>query len=337
MAAQASHIAPLPIYSAAREGSEVAAAVTAIVVGNINVDHVVYLERLPSVDEGVGNGRLEIHFGGKGANQAVALARLGARVYIVGKVGLDSMGEAAIENLRRNGVAVDHVSRTADAHTGVCLVMVDRLGRHMMATAPGANALIRGEEILESARSIGRADVILTQLSLSDEALRAVARASEEVGARLILTPSPPRRIPREVLARTHTLIPNRVEILRLAGLDPGEASDEALSLAASALSGEGVENVVITMGEDGAAYYDRSLGRLRRLPGIRAERVEDTTGAGDAFAACYSYSTALGRSLEDSIIAGMACASIKISRRGAQQGLPRIAFNSIFNSTEDR
>lgn len=303
-----------------------AASVTAVVVGNINVDHVVYLERLPKVDEGVGNGRLEIHFGGKGANQAVALARLGARVYIIGKVGLDSMGDAALQNLRSNGVLVDHVRRSGEAHTGVSLVMVDRLGRHMMATAPGANALIRGEEVLESVRSIGRADLILTQLSLSDEALAAAARASEEAGALLILTPSPPRRIPREVAARVHTLIPNRVEILRLAGLEPGEGfSEDSLSLAASRLSEEGVGNIVITMGEEGAAYYDRSSGRLKRLPGLRVDMVEDTTGAGDAFTACYSYSTALGRGLEDSIVMGTACASIKISRRGAQQGLPRI------------
>jgi len=300
--------------------------VTAVVVGSINVDFTIYIERFPAPDETVSDGVFEIHFGGKGANQAVGLARLGSRVYMVGLVGRDSLGDMAIENLRRNGVYVDHVGRSDKAHTGTAFILVDRRGSTMIAVAPGANRLLGPEEAELALRSIGRADVILSQLEIPVETVARVAGLSRELGARFILTPSPARTIPEDVLGRVHTIIPNRVEILKILGREAvGGLSEQDLEELAGQLVEKGVENVVITLGERGAAYYSRGSRSISIVPAIKPERVVDTTGAGDSFTACYSYAIASGKSVGEAVRMGVACASIKISRRGAQEGMPTL------------
>lgn len=295
------------------------------VVGSINIDFVIYLERFPRVDETVSDGVYEIHFGGKGANQAVGLSRLGCKVYMIGKVGMDSLGDMAIENLRRNGVNVDHVRRDRETHTGTAFILVNREGNTMISVAPGANRLLNPVEAEESLRAIGRVDVVLAQLEIPMETVERVSRVSEEIGAKFILTPAPAKKIPDEVLKRTHTIIPNRTEIFRILGREPRGQLEEEIENAARELVIKGVENVVVTLGEHGAALYSRGMDRVSMIPAAKPERVVDTTGAGDAFTACYSYGIASGMSVIDSVRLGSICASIKISRRGAQEGLPRL------------
>ncbi|MDT7887459.1 MAG: ribokinase [Desulfurococcales archaeon] len=300
--------------------------VIAIVVGSINVDFMIYLERFPSADETVSDGVFEIHFGGKGANQAVGLARLGSKVYMVGLVGADSFGDMAIENLRRNGVAVDYVRRTDRSHTGTAFILVNRYGGTMIAVAPGANRLLKPEDAENALRSIGKADVVLSQLEIPVETVARIARVSGDIGAKLILTPSPAKRIPNEILERVHTIVPNRVEACKILGMDLGEGLDEqGLETIARELVKKGVENVVITLGEKGAAYYTKASKSITIIPTTRPEKVVDTTGAGDSFTACYSYAIALGRSVEEAVRIGITCASIKITRKGAQEGMPKL------------
>jgi len=299
---------------------------TAIVIGSINVDFTIYLEKFPGIDETVSDGVYEIHFGGKGANQAVGLARLGSRVYMIGKVGMDSLGYMAIENLKRNGVYVDHIARSGEAHTGTAFILVNREGSTMIAVAPGANRHLAPEEVERAIRSIGYADIVLTQLEIPIETVARVSQLCEEVGARLVLTPSPAKKIPRDILRRTHTIIPNRIEIFRIIGKEPKpNPGEKELAEAARELLESGVENIVITLGEKGAAYYDRERGSLTIVPSIKPERVVDTTGAGDSFTACYSYAIASRKSILDAIRMGNICASIKITRKGAQNGMPRL------------
>lgn len=299
--------------------------VVAVVVGSINVDFTIYLERFPGVDETVSDGVYEIHFGGKGANQAVGLSRLGCRVYMIGKVGMDSFGDMAIENLRRNGVNVDHVKRAGGTHTGTAFILVNREGNTMISVAPGANRLLSPAEAEESLRSIGYADIVLTQLEIPMETVERISMVAGEIGAKLILTPAPVKKIPDEVLKKIHTIIPNRTEILRILGIEAGNQMARDLDEAVKELINRGVENVVVTLGEHGVVFYSRGMDRVTLIPAVKPERVIDTTGAGDAFTACYSYGVAVGMSVADSVRLGTICASIKISRRGAQEGLPTL------------
>jgi ribokinase len=300
--------------------------VIAIIVGSINVDFMIYLDRFPSPDETVSDGVFEIHFGGKGANQAVGLARLGSKVYMVGLVGVDSLGDMAVENLRRNGVVVDYIGRTDKSHTGVAFIFVNRHGGTMIAVAPGANRLLRPEDAERALRSIGRADIVLSQMEIPVETVAKIARLSRDIGAKFILTPSPAKKIPEEILREVHTIVPNKVEAYKILGIDPKENVDERdLEEIAGKLVEKGVENVVITLGDRGAAYYTMKSTHVSIIPAIKPERVIDTTGAGDSFTACYSYAIALDKSVEEAVKMGIACASIKISRKGAQEGMPRL------------
>jgi ribokinase len=282
--------------------------VRVVVVGSVNADLVVAVPTLPGPGETVAGGRFARWGGGKGANQAVAAARLGAAVAFVGAVGDDAFGEEALRELAGEAVDVDAVARV-DAATGVALIVVDRAGENQIAVASGANAELSGE--LVRAASFDDAIVLLGH-EVPDEAVVAGAQA----GGRVILNPAPAREIDARVLAARPILTPNASEAAQLTG----EREPEAAARALNARSGA---PVLITLGSDGALLLDE--GEVVRV-GAPTVEVVDTTGAGDTVNGALAAELAAGRELRDAVRFAVAAAALSTRAEGARGGMPRRA-----------
>jgi ribokinase len=274
---------------------------TVVVVGSINVDLVVTLERLPAPGETVIGGEFARHGGGKGANQAVAAARAGARVRFVGAVGADEFGDAALAELRDAGVDVSGVARLTGEATGVALIAVDREGRNQIAVASGANARVEAESVA-AAGALRAGDVCLLGFEVPNAALVAAARTAASAGARIVLNPAPARAIPEALLGLGVVLTPNEQEAEALGGA-------EALAARASA-------PVVVTLGARGARLLDGDSATALPAPAVE---VVDTTGAGDAFNGVLAAGLAAGLALAEAARRAVDAASTSVQAPGAR------------------
>jgi len=284
---------------------------TVLVIGSINADLVVTLDRLPEPGETVTGGRFARHGGGKGANQAVAAARAGARVRFAGAVGDDDLGAAAIEQLAVEGVDVGAVARLEGEATGVALIAVDRAGRNQIAVASGANARVGAALVARAleAAALGPGDVVLLGFEVPDAAVVAGARAAGAAGARAILNPAPARDLPDGALGHGVLLTPNGLEAAALTGETEPAAAARALARRANA-------PVVVTVGADGALLADGD-----GVVEIAAPEVEvvDTTGAGDAFNGVLAAGLAAGAGIEEAARRAVEAASASVRRAGAR------------------
>lgn len=282
-----------------------------VVIGSINVDLVVRVPRLPEPGETVLGDRFERHFGGKGANQAVAAARAGASVAMVGAVGSDEHGEASLAALATEGIDVSRVRRV-EAATGVALVAVAPDGENQIVVAPGANSLVGwdGKGLLE----LRADDVVLASLEIPLAMILETAAEARGAGARLILNPAPAQPLPASLLALVSVLTPNEHELLALTGLPTAEK-------ALAALAAEGISTVIVTRGSSGALVVHD--GRRQLIPG-RPVTAVDTTGAGDTFSGVLAAWLAAGAPAEEAARAANAAAALKVTRAGAREGMPR-------------
>lgn len=260
-------------------------------MGSVNLDLVARVERLPRPGETVTGGTFERVPGGKGANQAVAAARLGAAVALVGCVGDDDFAREAVASLREAGVDVGGV-RAVPGATGVALVVVDADGENTIAVAPGANALLRPEDV-----DVGEADAVLCQLEIP---LEVVAAAAERAPRLFCLNVAPARAVPRELLERADLVVANRYE--------RGSLPEEPRLLA-------------LTLGAEGAVLVERGEEVARATP-PRVQAV-DGTAAGDAFCAALVVSLVQGRERAEALARACAAGALAASRFGAQPSLP--------------
>ena len=291
-----------------------------VVIGSSNTDLIVKADRIPSAGETVLGTSLSTAAGGKGANQAVAAARLGADVTLVARIGRDAFGDAALAALAREGVRTDFVVRDDDAPSGVALIVVDGRGENAIAVAPGANARLSEENVRRARERIVAADALLLQLEVPLETVEYAARLAADGRARVILNPAPARPLSRELLAVLTVLTPNRTESETLAGMLVTDA--DSADRAAQALCEKGVANVVVTLGAAGAVFAG-ALG-VGRVPGVRVTPV-DTTAAGDAFNGALAVALARGESLVDAARFASLAGALTVTRAGAQPSLPSI------------
>jgi ribokinase len=285
------------------------AAGNVLVVGSINVDLVVTLERLPRPGETVTGGRFARHGGGKGANQAVAAARAGATVRFVGAVGDDEFGAAAVAELESEGVNVDGVACLLD-ETGVALIVVDAQGRNQIAVASGANALV-DTAIVDAALQaapLHAGDACLLGFEIPDEAVVAAAQAAAQAGARVVLNPAPARELPAGLPAGV-VLTPNMLEAEALTG----EADPER---AARALHGRSGAPVLVTLGAGGAVLLDGDRVTRMEVPPVE---VVDTTGAGDVLCGVVGARLATGDDLAGAARQAIEAASASVGTPGAR------------------
>jgi ribokinase len=280
------------------------------VVGSANEDLVVTVASLPEPGQTVLAQGLVITPGGKGANQAVAAARAGADVVFVGSVGRDAAGERTIAALRTEGIDVSHVAVDSSAPTGVALVTVADDGENHIAVVAGANDLLSGGQVTAALVELGMdsGDVCLISFEIGDEAVAAAATYADQVGAKVLVNPSPARTLVAQVLQARPMLLPNASEAAHLSGLT-GTPAARWLHDATGA-------PVVMTIGSAGATIVDQGEMYLIAAPVVD---VVDTTGAGDTFAGVLAAMLAQGHELRSAVEQAVVAAALSVSSRGAR------------------
>lgn len=288
-----------------------------VVVGSANTDFFVRVDQIPLAGETVlGKGFFTAH-GGKGANQAVAAARLGANVTFIARLGQDEFGDASVEAYRKEGIDVSHIVRDAQNPSGVALIMVSEGGENIIAVAPGANGQLSPGDVLAAEAAFLKADCLLLQLEIPLETVQAAVQLANRHGVRVILNPAPAAQLSKSVLSRIDVLTPNEREALRLAGLNEPVETDE---MARILLEQSGVRNLVITRGGEGAQVVSREGSQV--APAFPISPV-DTVGAGDAFNGALAVRLAEGADLLEAVRFANAAGAIAATRSGAQPSLP--------------
>jgi len=291
-----------------------------VIVGSINIDLVTRVEQLPKPGETVAGSDMEILAGGKGANQAVAAARLGGTVRLIGRIGDDAWGSEQPAKLQADGVDVTHVKATPGTKTGTALIMVDSQGRNCIAVSPGANAMLTAADLQAAEGVIAEAAVVLTQLETPRDVLADLVTLCKRLKTPLVLDPAPaPRTLPPEFLA-VDVLTPNRGEALRLAGHAPDDVVDA--EVLAWKLLELGAKAVVLKLDKDGSMVANRD--GVRQVPAFNAD-VVDTTAAGDAFNGALAVMLAGGATLDEAACFANAAGSLTCEKFGAIASLPTL------------
>ncbi|WP_405729933.1 ribokinase [Streptomyces sp. NBC_01537] len=285
-----------------------------LVVGSANADLVIGVDRRPAAGETVLGTDLVTHPGGKGANQAVAAARLGARTALLARVGDDAHGSLLSDSLRTAGVDTATLL-TGGAPTGVALITVDPSGDNSIVVSPGANGRLSPEDVRAADRLLTAARVVSLQLEIP---LPTVVAVVETTHARVVLNPSPPAPLPVAVLAACDPLVVNEHEARFLLGEDAGETPEDW----ASALLALGPRSVVVTLGAAGALVADQD-GAVR-IPSMRVRAV-DTTGAGDAFTGALAWRLGAGDDLETAARFAVRVGAAAVTKAGAQESYPTL------------
>src|SRR5215212_3888197 len=288
------------------------------VVGSMNRDFVLSVERRPAPGETVTDARLATHNGGKGANQSAAAALLGASVAFLGRVGDDGFGGPLVRSLSDKSVDTTLVQEVPGSSTGAAFITVTPDGENAITVAPGANRSLTPEDADAASGKIGDSRVLVAQMEIPVQTvLRAVELADEE-GTRALVNLAPPIEVPPELLGRLDPLVVNEHEAAFLLG-SKVEGVDGALSAAPELLS-LGPRSAVVTIGEDGAVLAEGEA--VDHLPAPEVE-VVDTTGAGDAFVGALATQLARGASLRDAVAYAVRAGAAAVTKEGAQGALP--------------
>jgi ribokinase len=293
------------------------------VVGSINTDLVVYTLRLPRPGETALGGDLQTFGGGKGANQAVAAARLGATVRMIGRVGDDDFGRVGIANLARHRVDVEGVLTTEGAPSGVALIVVDERGENLIALAPGANLRLTAADVERAWNGMSGCSILLLQLEVPLEANVRAAELGRAAKMTVILNPAPAPRtpLPAGLLGAVDVVVPNESEAATLTGVavaDPGSAERAGRELLAM-----GPPAAIVTLGPRGARLITRD--GAEHVPAVPLAAV-DTTAAGDAFCGGLAFALARGDGLSEAARYAAHVAALSVTRRGAQDSMPSAA-----------
>jgi len=307
-----------------------------IVVGSVNVDLVVTGERLPAPGETVTGGRFERFHGGKGGNQAVAAARLGAETWFVGAVGDDAFGAEARAALEAEGVRTEGLTMLADEATGIALILVDGRGENLISVAGGANLALSPEHVRAALDAIapGDGDIVLVGHEIRTEAAREALWLARHGGAATVFNPAPVSDLDRRTFSLADHLTPNRGELTALVANDarssgppPAGADDPAVAsarLIEATAAGSGVgSSVLVSLGAAGALLVER--GRAPRSLPAAAVAAVDTVGAGDTLNGALAAGLAAGLPLEEAARRAVLAASLAVTRPGARAGMPSL------------
>jgi ribokinase len=287
-----------------------------VVVGSINIDLVSKAERIPVSGETVLGTEFKTHLGGKGANQAVAIARLGHPVHMIGKVGSDSFGERLRSGLEQAGVDISAVGTVEDS-SGVAMIVVSPEGDNIIVVTPGANSALRPADLDAHVEMIHSAGLVLAQLETPMDTIEYLARLCERKGVPLMLDPAPSQALSPAVLRQISWFTPNETE----AAFYAGGKKKESLEQTAERLLQQGLRGVVLKLGASGV-YLRRQEGLQLHVPAFPVKAL-DTTAAGDAFNGAFAVSLARGQSPQESARFAAAAAAVSVTRAGAQPSMP--------------
>ena len=289
-----------------------------VVFGSINMDLVARTPRLPSAGETLTGYSFSTVPGGKGANQAVACARLGAKTHMVGKVGGDVFGQALRANLESEGVDTTLVSTDREVASGVAVIAVDDTGENNIIVIPGANGSIGESDLLRLDKALNQASILLMQLEIPLEMVLAAAKLAQQKNITVILDPAPARQLPDELYPVIDVLTPNETEAAMLVGFpvdDQGSAEKAAILLLE-----KGISRVIIKMSSKGAFSMD-SNGR-QFYPAIPVKAI-DTVAAGDAFNGAFAAALSEGKPFVEAVHWGLAGGASAVTKAGAQEAMP--------------
>jgi ribokinase len=287
-----------------------------LVAGAINTDLVAMVDRAPEAGQTITGRSFAIYSGGKGANQAVAAARSGARVSMLGGVGMDDFGAARRADLKRDDIDDSWIATIADTASGVALVTVEASGENRIAYVPGATLKVNADHCLQALNAL-QPELVLAANELTHECHERVFRHARELGARVVFNAAPDPHLARDLLPWIDVLIVNQGEAAAMAGVDSG---DERPVNLVEALLASGAREVVITLGKDGACGW--SGGRHFMQPAPVVEAV-DTTGAGDAFCGAVAARLLAGDPLVGAVRYGVVAGALSATRPGAQSSIP--------------
>ena len=289
-----------------------------LVVGSSNTDMVVKAAHLPRPGETILGGTFFMNPGGKGANQAVAIARLGGPVTFICKTGSDIFGHQSQQLFEEEGINTSYVFSDSGNPSGVALITVDEKAENCIVVASGANANLLPSDLEKAEEAIERADLVLMQLEVPMETVCFVADIAWQKGKKVILNPAPAHPLPVDLLRHLYLITPNETEAEMITGV---KITDESSAgEAARALSGMGVQHVIITLGSKGALIY--SNGKAEMVPALKVEAV-DTTAAGDVFNGALTVALSEGRSLKEAARFACKASAISVTRVGAQSSAP--------------
>ncbi len=290
-----------------------------VVIGSSNTDLVVRTAKLPRPGETVAGREFAIHAGGKGANQAVAAARAGAKVTLVASIGRDRFGDAAVSGLEREKIDTQWIVRSSARPSGVALILTDRQGENMISVASGSNEDLEARHVGAAIPAIREAGCVVTQLEVPMAAIHEAARLASGFGVPMLLNPAPATRLTPDLLAALSLLTPNKGELAALTGLSVRHRSD--IPVAACRLRQQGVSHILVTCGVDGVCWCSDQGHRWFDAPRVKAV---DTVGAGDCFSGVLAAALARGEAMVDAITFAVTAAAICVTRNGAQPSMPR-------------
>jgi ribokinase len=277
------------------------------------MDLVVSVGHHPQIGETILSGKFDTITGGKGANQAVAAARMGANVTMIARVGKDGFGAELCANFLKDGIIIDYVKVDKQEPTGVALITVDMDGQNTIVVAPGANHRLAPTDLVAAKVAFVKADVLVMQLEIPLKTVYGALALAEKHGLLVVLNPAPAQALGADLLSRVDYLIPNEREAMQL-------ADTQSLDHAIQKLLGLGVKNLIITLGEQGVLVANAA--ERKHFPAYVVKTV-DTVAAGDAFVGTFAVGLAEGLIVDEAVRLGNAAAAISVTRHGAQPSLP--------------
>jgi len=289
-----------------------------IVIGSSNTDMVIKSKKLPVPGETILGGTFLMNPGGKGANQAVAAARLGGNVTFVTKTGNDMFGAEAVQIFKNEGIDTRYIITDKINPSGVALINVDENGENCIVVAPGSNGNLLQEDIPLQLFEKGKFEILLLQLEIPVATVEYSAVRASENGIKVILNPAPAQKLSENLLLHTWLITPNETEAEILTGIKINDIS--STEKAAISLQRKGVKNVIITLGAEGA--YVKSENYSGLVPGIKVKPV-DTTAAGDVFNGALAVALSDGKNIKDAVVFANKAAAISVTRMGAQASAP--------------
>lgn len=289
-----------------------------LVVGSSNTDMVIQTKHLPRPGETVIGGTFFMNPGGKGANQAVAVARLGGQIGFICKTGSDVFGHQAYQLFEEEGIDTSYVLSDAKNPSGVALITVDANAENCIVVASGANANLSPDDLSKAKEAINQADIILMQLEIPLETVEYVAELASSQKKKVVLNPAPAQTLPGNLLRNLYLITPNETEAEMISGIKITDM--ESAVVAAEKIREMGVDNVIITLGSKGALIYNDNINEL--IPSFKVKAI-DTTAAGDIFNGALVVAIAENRSWTDAVRFACKAAAISVTRIGAQSSAP--------------
>ncbi len=291
-----------------------------LVVGSANIDMVVSVKKFPQPGETIFGKKFQMFPGGKGANQAVCCARLGAKTYFIGKMGNDDFEKNLLKNFNEQGVDVSYMLNDDKESTGTALITVDENGENEIIVISGSNMKLSPKDLWTNKDIFENVKVVVSQLEIPLNTVEEVAKLAKENNNVFILNPAPAQKLSEELLSMIDYLTPNETELQLLSGININ--NEESIEKAVKILLNKGVRNIIVTLGEKGASLFNKKLEKKFSAPKVK---VVDSTGAGDAFNGALAYALSNNEEIEKAVQFAVSVASFSVTKMGAQSSLPAI------------